>query len=426
MALLRVRSLIPVLLAALLVPLWAQEDEVAPERASKPPVSVIFTPPDLEGRIVMGIFDDAGKLRRTLRFEPGAPELKIDTNGYIAQWDGLDDAGKPCPAGRYSAHGYVVGDDVKVEGVAFYFNDWMAEDQIPARDVRLRKWPDGVGVELQTAKGPVFEKIQADGALVAAMAPANPDGPEIVPPDLQPQPAGWSTGRDGTTWLILDLDGQHAVVQIGKDGASLRELRVPKDEPQPVEILASPTEDAILLKESGAGGLQRVRMLKRGQAATEKDGRVVADWEVVFERTFQPCANFGVVDGKLVADSGKAQQAWIITVSLVENALEPGKKRQLRLAAGPAHPGSAWFTGLEASSGMGPQIVGAGTQGGLAVVEISSEGDWNRLVIGADGTDKDFSVFQGDGVVVEEFRIKNLDHIAVFDAGTFLLAPAAE
>src|SRR5260221_82360 len=124
----------------LLAPLLAQEDEPPPERASKRPVTLTFPPPDLEGVIVIGIFDAAGKIERTLHFEPGAPELIIDTNGYIVKWDGLDDAGKPCAAGRYSAHGYVVGTDVTVAGEAFYFNDWMAENQIPARDVDLREW----------------------------------------------------------------------------------------------------------------------------------------------------------------------------------------------------------------------------------------------------------------------------------------------
>jgi len=35
--------------------------------------------------------------------------------------------------GALFARGYVVGADVKVDGEAFYFNDWMAEDQIPRR-----------------------------------------------------------------------------------------------------------------------------------------------------------------------------------------------------------------------------------------------------------------------------------------------------
>jgi hypothetical protein len=413
-------------LALALAPLWAQEDDTPPEPAMKPPVLLTFTPPGLEGTIVMGIFDDAGKLRRTLRFEPGAPELKIDTNGYVAQWDGCDEAGKLCAASRYSAHGYVVGEEVKVEGEAFHFNDWMAEDQIPAQDADLRQWPGGMGVALRTARGLVYERIQTDGTLAGMRDPMDWAHPGVVPAQPAPHPIDSAVGRDGSTWVILDVEGQHVVAQFGRgERSSQRELRVPKGEPQPVEILASATEDAILLKEVGAGGLQRVRMLKRGKAAAEKDGRVVADWEVVFERTLQPCANFGVVDGKLVADCGRTQQFQLVTVSLIENALEPGKKPQLRLAAVPMHPGSAWVTVPKSAGGTSPNEIGGGTEGGIAVIQISTAGNWNRIVLGGDATPPDFSIYQGDGVVVEEFLIRNLDHIAAFDAGSFLLESPA-
>jgi hypothetical protein len=178
-----------------------------------------------------------------------------------------------------------------------------------------------------------------------------------------------------------------------------------------VEVLASMTEDAILLRETAPGGVERVRMLRRAAtpaATAEKDGKVVADWEVVFERTWQPCAKFGVVDGKLVADAGTAAQRTARTVALIENTLEPGKKEELRLLASPQHPGSALVT---------PE--------GLKLVEVSADGNWSRCVFGP-GEDADAMLYQGDGVVVEEFALRHLDEIASFDAGSFLLAPAAQ
>jgi hypothetical protein len=411
MALLRIK---PAFLALLLVPCLCHAQEVQeeqtppPEAASKPPVTITFTPPALEGRIVLGIFDEKGGLRRTLDFEPGSPDLKIDTNGYIVQWDGRDATDKPCEAGRYSARGYVVGKDVRIEGESFHFNDWMAEDQIPAQAVRLRSWGSKIGVELKTASGDVLREVGADGDLV----PVEPTAeiPTVVPAQIQvdPTPIASAVGRDGTVWLIVAHDGQNVVHQFGKDGKSQRELRVPKDEPQPVEILASPVEDTILLRETGEGGLEQVRMLKRGAAQTEEAGRVVADWEVVFERTLQPCGNFGIVEGKLVADAGTIAQTDRITVPLVENALEPGKKFRLELRTTATNPGSVL---------TGPRS--------LALVEVSDSGTWKRFALVA-GEGGRATLYQGDGLVVEEFAISQLDQIAAFDAGSFLLAPAGQ
>ena len=41
-------------LAATLAAALAQEEPIPPERASKPPVAITFTPPDLEGEIDAG------------------------------------------------------------------------------------------------------------------------------------------------------------------------------------------------------------------------------------------------------------------------------------------------------------------------------------------------------------------------------------
>lgn len=411
MALLRLSSF---LIATLIAggALAQEEDVIPPERTSKPPVAITFTPPALAGDIVLGIFDSAGKVVRTLRFEPEAPELTIDTNGYIAQWDGRDETGAACPAGRYVARGYVVGDQVSVEGEAFHFNDWMADDKIPATGVKLRAWPDALGVEIATPGQPVFAKIRDDGTLeVVSAPPAEAASPKMAPPQLTPPPLAWAPGRDGTTWVIADDGGQHVVAQIAKSGASERGLRVAKDEPQPVEVLASLSEDAILLRETAPGGVERVRMLRRAATpatAADKDGKFVADWEVVFERTWQPCAKFGVVDGKLVADAGDTAQRTVRPVSLIENALAPGKEEQLRLLASPRHPGSALVT-----------------PDGLKLVEVSAQGDWSRFAFGP-GDGADAMLYQGDGVVVEEFALRHLDQLASFDAGSFLLAPAAQ
>jgi hypothetical protein len=411
MALLRVnfRPLSCLVLALALAPAWSQEETPPPEPASKPPVSLTFTPPDLDGRILLGIFNGDAKLVRTLRFDSGSSELKIDTNGYIASWDGLDEKGVVCPAGRYSARGYIVGDDILVDGEAFHFNDWLAEDKIPATAVKLCEWPDALGVELQTAEGPVFAKIRPDGALETSAKP-EPDltVPQVVPAQIKidPPAVAWTSGRNSSIWAIFDDAGQRFVAELGPEQKSIRDLQVPKEEPQPMEILASKQEDAILLKEAAPAGLERVRMLRRSDKQEEKDGKVIADWEIVFERTLQPCAQFGVVDGKLVADAGKATLEDSLTVPLVENALQSGKT-SLRLRAILTTPGSALAS---------PE--------GIILIQVSTAGDWTRLAVAGDVKSSAAKLYQGNGLIVEEFSLDHLDHIAAFDAGSFLLAPA--
>ena len=83
-----------------------------------------------EGVISLGVFNNAGKLVRTLHALDGEEAFRIGLNGYITQWDGLDDAGQKVPAGRYFVRGYLVG-DVLVEGVAFHFNDWVSSEGTP-------------------------------------------------------------------------------------------------------------------------------------------------------------------------------------------------------------------------------------------------------------------------------------------------------
>jgi hypothetical protein len=399
MALLRIKSTRLAILLALAIPaLHAQQDDVVPpERASKPPVSLEFTPPAVEGAIVLGIFDDGGHLVRTLRPESDTPDLVIATDGYVTKWDGRDQKGAACAPARYHARGYVVGDAVKVEGVAFHFNDWMADEHIPATAVALRRWPNALGVELTTAAGPVYATIQSDGKVTMCAAPPVP-----------PSNAAANTGE----WRIVQENGQAVVKQVGPDGAVLRTLKVPPEEPQPVEVIASADGQVILVKETAAGGIERVRMLQRlaNQQPVQNGGHIVADWEVVFEHTLEPCANFGVVGGKLVADAGSTPQVNSITASLVENVLEPGKAQKLRLTAAPLHPGSAWVT-----------------DDGLDLIDISSQGQWNRFAIGnASDGGMSATLYQGDGFVVEEFTIAHLDQIASFDVGSFLLAPVGQ
>jgi hypothetical protein len=86
--------------------------------SASPPrnVRISFVPPPLEGRISLGIYDAQGKLVRLLHHEGDLREFTIGADALVTQWDGKNDNGDDLPAGRYHAHGYLVG-PLKVEDV---------------------------------------------------------------------------------------------------------------------------------------------------------------------------------------------------------------------------------------------------------------------------------------------------------------------
>ena len=94
-------------------------------------VRVEFALPEKEGRISLGVFDAKGTLVRNLFTLATEEDFKIGLNGLITSWDGLDDAGKSLPPGKYYARGFVVGPKAESEGVAFHFNDWITDEDSP-------------------------------------------------------------------------------------------------------------------------------------------------------------------------------------------------------------------------------------------------------------------------------------------------------
>ncbi len=408
MAILRITRRLGVAALAMAA-LHAAEDPAPPERGSPPPVAITFTPPDLEGRIVLGIFDASNRLVRTLRLQPGTSDLKIETNGYVAQWDGRDESGADCPAGRYRARGVVIGDAVEILGEAYHFNDWVAEDGLPVTDVKLGP---GIAVKVTVAgeEKPRMGTLDLDGNL---RWESNPPSAEETPasdpqvgPDMPAESIFWAKGRAGTLWAILRDGAQNVVTEVLPDGEVLREFRVPVGEPQPEELRVAPDEDAILLRETGPGGLVRVRLLRStGRTEELEEGRAVSDWEVAFERSIQPCAGFGFEDGRLVAEARETPPDFV-DVPLVPNALETGRK-PLRVSA--------------VQSGSGSALV---APGGLELLPVTTQGNWNRFALVKDSSA--LRLFQGNGIGVEEFIVRNPEQMARFDAGSFLLSRTGE
>ncbi len=400
------------LLAAGMASAGAQDELIPAESPVEPPVQIVFTPPDLEGRFVMGIFDDAGALVRTLVPDRDATVFDVGLNGYITSWDGRDDAGTRCPGGKYAARGYVVGDTVEVTGEAFYFNDWIAEDDVRVTKVALREGNElALTVEVEGETSPRTAMLSDDGKLTWQPGTiSTAAGGKPVKPNLPKEPDFLTAGRDGTVWTIIADGDQRVVGQFSALGESLRELRVPVNEPQPISVAASPTADVILLNESNAAGTQRVRLLRRASeaAAVEGDGQKIVDWEILFEREFTPCANFGYVEGELMANVNSTETADAVTVELAPSTLD-AESQSLAVRAS---------TGGDGTFLTAPD--------GLRLLPVSTGGSWNRVAMSAGKDPGTARLAQGDGLVVEAFVIKNLDQIAPFDCGTFRLAAAGE
>src|SRR5437016_13798045 len=107
-----------------------QESSTPAASPSKRSVRISFLPPPLDGTISLGVYDAKGKLVRVLHREADINEFTIGSDALSTTWDGKDDAGENVPAGKYSAHGFVVG-DLGIEGVGFFYNDFVTSDDSP-------------------------------------------------------------------------------------------------------------------------------------------------------------------------------------------------------------------------------------------------------------------------------------------------------
>lgn len=105
------------------------EDPVTEAPVSRGP-EVRFVPPGASGTVSLGLYDASGRLVRVLCDEWTFNRFRIGLNGLSTGWDGLDDQGRPVPAGTYAARGFVLG-HVEVAGEAFHFNDWIESADSP-------------------------------------------------------------------------------------------------------------------------------------------------------------------------------------------------------------------------------------------------------------------------------------------------------
>lgn len=402
-----------VLLLVLALPARGQESP-APEPTSTPPprsVRITFLPPPLDGTISLGIYDAKGKIVRVLKREADINEFNIGTDALSTTWDGKDDGGKNLPAGKYSAHGFVVG-DLKIEGVGFFFNDFVTNEDSPRirhlgavrlHDNELHLDADLLGNErailvLDPKQGAFLRKLPLADVTHCAEKPLPPSVVQTIDCDF---------GVNSTLWLIDSLEGnaRREIKQFSRDHELLRRMSIAESEPQPQSIAASTTEDRIFLVEGDSQSpVNRVRALSLAGSKTDGANGEVSDWKIDFEKKIIEHQSFSIENGKPIPTNPKNKV--------------PPEKIPVKLQANPLL-GDARVT-VEVAVGFAEDGSFLKTHDGLPLFSISETPGLIRGLLAAHGSNG-LDVFQDDGAVVEQFRVTGVDQMMSFDCGGFEL-----
>src|SRR3954469_12908931 len=208
------KTFVLLLATAWLVNNAAGQESPAPTAASTPAsrnIRVSFVPPPLDGTISLGVYDAKGKLVRVLFREADVNEFNIGSDSLSTTWDGKDDAAENVPPGKYSAHGFVVG-DLKIEGVGFFFNDWISSAEGPRfsriRSLAMHDENLLLGVDLVPPGGGHVLYDVADKSLSLKDTDEETSG----------EASASTAGRDGTRWVIEGTE----VKQLSANGEFLR------------------------------------------------------------------------------------------------------------------------------------------------------------------------------------------------------------
>lgn len=392
-------------------------------------VRIRFVPPPLEGTISLGIFDAQGQLVRVLHREAGVDEFEVGPDALVTEWDGENDRGERQPPGKYRARGFVVGEAVKSEGVGFFFNDWVHDENAPhilaIENLRvvgenevalLLSLPGGRGASTScNFEGELLgqpDEVREDERFLPERQAARVEGGKVMRQRAEGwEAAGWTEligpldaagGKEGTTWVIDRVATDSSTLslkQFSEEGEVLREMAFSPGDPQPRIVTASTSSDHIFLLEENAA-IQRVRALSllATNAAPAPGEKPVSDWKVVFEKAIVRHDNFGIVNGEAVLQA-EAPAAGPVVVQLRANPLEREKSDRVEMAVG--------FD--EESSFIK-------TVDGLPLHTVSETPFLVRAFISASGP-KSVEIFQDDKAVVEHLRVQGLDQMMAFDCG---------
>ncbi|HEX4629983.1 MAG TPA: hypothetical protein VH188_03385 [Chthoniobacterales bacterium] len=388
------KTIVLLLAAGWIVNNAAAQETPTPTATSTPAprsIRISFVPPPLDGTISLGVYDASGKLVRVLFREADINEFNIGTDSLSTTWDGKNDAGENVPAGKYTAHGFVVG-DLKIEGVGFFFNDWITSADGPRfshiRSLAMRDENLLLAVDLvPPGEGHVLFDVGDKSITV-----------KDTDSETNNDTGAGVSGRDGTRWVIQAGE----VKQLSANGEILRQLPIVPEQPAAKSIAASLKEDKIYLLEENEKG-QRVRALTLVATKGTGNDQAISEWKVDFEKSIVAHKNFSIAGGKPVATPAGENIPDRVKMKLQANPLLNDDRVTVEMIIGLDADGSF----IKAADG-------------LPLCTISETQNLSRALLaphGANGLD----VFQDDGAVVEQFRITGVDEMMSFDCGGFEL-----
>jgi hypothetical protein len=415
------------------------QDSPTPSPSARPlrTVSLRFALPPLEGTISLGIYNHDGKLVRTLHREDAISEFTAGHDALETVWDGTDDERHPVPNGKYSGRGYLVG-DLKVEGVDYFFNDWVIDENSP-HILRIENftWDSGEQLILlvtlagdkneiircnsstgETLNDPGFQskafdfsefvsperlgvRVEKDRLFLLT----SQDWQVVAWPNLD-KPKEAALGKDGSVWVIDQVGRDFSETELQEfsaKGEFLRNMTFAPGEPQPRIVRAATMRDQIYLLEQNAA-LQRLRGLTLVATKTDEAQRPVSDWKVDFEKKIIVHQNFVLENGQpIAAGAVPPSSPQKIVQQLRPDPLQRDKPGKAELAVG-----------LDADGSF------LKTADGLPLRTISDTPNLTRTLL-ARPNKNTLDVFQDDGAVVEQYRVSNLEQMIAFDCGDFEL-----
>ncbi|MEQ1858694.1 MAG: hypothetical protein ABMA13_02020 [Chthoniobacteraceae bacterium] len=348
-------------------------------------VRITFLPPPLDGTMSVGVFSVEGRLVRVLAAEAQDDAFIIGLNGLMANWDGNDDAGAPLPAGKYFARGFAVG-DVEIEGVAFHGNDWLDDDEAPrVRELRAVRLD---GREL------LLDAMSVEAAPVLVRLHLDSGEHSIAPTENSAQPAREVPGASESVWRIED-----GVLTQRSGDELLRELEFPAEEPKPFALAAAPDRDELFLIERGANEL-RLRALRLKETKSEADGKKISEWEIFLTKSIAAQETFAQAAPAMGREQPPVAEEKV-RVALMRNELIQVAPAALQVGVAIDEKGSL----LRTVDGLP-----------LHRLTTTPHLKWAALTREADGA---ITLWQSDGAVIEEYRVRKLDQMMAFDAGEY-------
>ena len=95
------------------------------------PVRLTLAVPPNTASLSLGVFNQSGRLIRTLATCEPIENLPLGVNGPQISWDGLDENQIPAPAGKYLVAGFAIPESTRVSSVSTLFNTLLSDSGTP-------------------------------------------------------------------------------------------------------------------------------------------------------------------------------------------------------------------------------------------------------------------------------------------------------